>query len=273
MTYLWSVFTKPWAELAGDELGRLVAGLGFTGAEVPVRESAFVTPATAEVALPRLVEQLRAEGVEPISIASDLSESAFSACAEARVPMIRIMAELGSDGYAASVRRTGEMLEGVVPLTEQYGVQVGVQPHHGRFVSSSLGVLDLLDGLPEAFKVVWDAAHDVLAGDDPRVTLELVADRLGIVNLKNVTYIATAPSDSVGGDWKPWLVAGADGLSNWSAVFEQLERQRYEGPICLSGQYSDPSVPVEDRLKVDLESAQAAARTAGSRHALPHDDG
>ena len=105
-TYTWSVFTKPWSGLPGDELGKLVAGLGFTGAEIPVRDTAFVTPTTAEAELPKFTDQLRAEGVEPISIASDLSESAFSACAKAGVPMIRIMAPVGVDGYAASVRRT-----------------------------------------------------------------------------------------------------------------------------------------------------------------------
>jgi hypothetical protein len=28
MTHLWSVFTKPWSALPGDELGKLVAGGG-----------------------------------------------------------------------------------------------------------------------------------------------------------------------------------------------------------------------------------------------------
>jgi sugar phosphate isomerase/epimerase len=259
-TYTWSVFTKPWSGLPGDELGRLVAGLGFTGAEVPVRDTAYVTPSIAEAELPKFTAQLRSEGVEPISIASDLSESAFAACAEAGVPLIRIMADLGPDGYAASVRRTRELLEKTAGLTEQYGVQVGVQPHHGHFVSSSLGVLQLLDGLPrERFLVIWDAAHDALAGDDPAVTLDLVSDRLGIVNLKNVTYLATTPTDDLGGSWKPHFVQAEDGLSNWSAVFRQLATQSYTGPICLTGQYSDPSVPVEERLKADLRAAQEAS--------------
>jgi sugar phosphate isomerase/epimerase len=258
--YLWSVFTKPWAGLPGDELGKLVAGLGFAGAEIPVRDAAYVTPATAEAELPKFAAQLRAEGVEPISIASELSESAFSACAEAGVPIIRIMASLGEDGYEASVRRTRAQLEEIAGFTEQYGVQVAVQQHHGRFVASSLGVLQLLDGLPrERFRVIWDAAHDTLAGDDPAVTLPLVADRLAMVNLKNVTYTATDPTDDVGGAWKPWFVQGSEGLSNWSAIFRQLEAQEYTGPICLTGQYSDPSIPVEDRLQIDLEAARHAS--------------
>lgn len=254
MTYLWSVFTKPWSGLPGDELGKLVAGLGFTGAEIPVRDTAYLTPATAEAELPKFTDQLRAEGVEPISIASDLSESAFSACAKAGVPLIRIMAPIGPDGYAASVRRIRQELEESAALVQRYGVQVGVQPHHGRFVTSSLGVLQLLDGLPDAFKVVWDAAHDALAGDDPAVTLDLVRQRLGIVNLKNAKYVETDNG------WKTWFGQADEGLSSWPTIFQHLED--YAGPICLTAQYSDPSVPVEARVKADLQVAQTAAVTS-----------
>jgi sugar phosphate isomerase/epimerase len=254
MTFLWSVFTKPWIGLPGDELGRLIAGIGFAGAEIPVRDTAYVTSLTVETELPKFTAQLRAEGVEPISVASDLSERVFAACAEAGVPVIRIMAGLGPDGYAASVRRNRVMLEEAAVLAERYDVQVGVQPHHGRFVASTLGVLQLLDGLPDRFKLVWDAAHDALAGDDPAVTLELGADRLGIVNLKNVHYLRTDD-----GTWKPYFVQADEGLSDWSAVFAALDKLDHAGPICLTGQYSDLSVPVEERLRKDLQTAVTSA--------------
>lgn len=259
MTYLWSVFTKPWAGLPGDELGRLVSGLGFAGAEVPVRDTAYVTPAASETELPKFTTQLRAEGVEPISVASDLSERVFAACADAGVPMIRIMADVGPDGYAASVRRNRVLLEEAAVLVERYGVQVGVQPHHGRFVASTLGVLQLLDGLPESFKLVWDAAHDALAGDDPAVTLELGADRLGIINLKNAYYVRTDDG------WKTYFGQAGEGLSDWTAVFAALEKLNYSGPICLTGQYSDLSVPVEERVKTDLQTAVTSSRRDPSR--------
>ena len=42
-------------------------------------------------------------------------------------------------------------------------------------------------------------------------------------------------------------------------ALEQLRRLGSTGPICLSGQYSDPSVAAADRLKVDLADARAAA--------------
>src|SRR5207247_10872240 len=109
------------------------------------------------------------------------------------------------------------------------------------------------------FRVVWDAAHDALAGDDPRVTMELVADRLAVVNLKNVVYA------QVGGAWKPWWVPGPEGLADWSAALAELARLGWSGPVCLSGQYSDGSVPVEARLRADLRAAQAAAGSVRAR--------
>ncbi|WP_329361984.1 sugar phosphate isomerase/epimerase [Streptomyces sp. NBC_00669] len=262
MTFLWSVFTKPWSELPGDRLGPLVAGLGFAGAEVPVRDTSYVTPAVAERELPRLTQRLKDDGVEVISLAGDLDESFFAACAAAGVPMIRVMAALGPDGYAASAHRARAWLEAAAPLAERYCVQVGVQPHHGSYVSSTLGVLALLDGLPSAhFRLVWDAAHDALAGDDPRVTLPLAADRLGIVNLKNAVYAPVEAGRSSTGDrWRTWFVPGEEGLANWATALEVLAELGYHGPVCLSGQYSDPSVPVEELLVTDLAAARRAAR-------------
>ncbi|MFI5732977.1 sugar phosphate isomerase/epimerase family protein [Kribbella sp. NPDC051587] len=246
---IWSVFTKPWAGLPGDELGRLIAGLGFAGAEVPVRDTAYVTTATAEAELPTFTKQLRDEGIEPISVASDLTEPVFAACAAAGVPMIRIMAPLGPDGYTASVRRNRAQLEESVVLAERYDVQVGVQPHHGKFIPSTLGVLQLLEGLPDRFKLVWDAAHDALAGDDPAVTIELGADRLGIVNLKNAKYVETDEG------WKTQFGQADDGLADWNAVHAALVKADYDGPICLTAQYSDLTVSVEERVRKDLRAA------------------
>ncbi|GHJ40422.1 sugar phosphate isomerase/epimerase [Streptomyces sp. TS71-3] len=278
--YAWSVFTKPWAELPADRLGPLVASLGFTGAEVPVRDTAHVTPSTAEKLLPAFASRLRDGGVDVVSVAGDLSEPMFAACRAADVPMIRIMAPLGPDGYAASAARVRAELEAAAALAGAYGVRVGVQPHHGRYVSSSLGVLALLDGLPDAFQVVWDAAHDALAGDDPGVTLPLVAGagRLGLVNLKNAVYVREEPRSGaegapgpaagtgsrpgpgpVGGGWRTWFVQGPEGLADWSAALGALPALGYAGPVCLTGQYSDPSVPTEDRLRADLAAARVAA--------------
>ncbi|WP_253208865.1 hypothetical protein [Streptomyces niphimycinicus] len=55
---------------------------------------------------------------------------------------------------------------------------------------------------------------------------------------------------------------GPDGLADWSATLGQLARLGYTGPVCLSGQYSDSGVPVEERLVADLAAARDAAGDA-----------
>ena len=59
------------------------------------------------------------------------------------------MAQVFDGDYYGSVARFREQLEQAVPWALQYGVQVGIQPHHGEYVSNVVGVLALLDGLPE----------------------------------------------------------------------------------------------------------------------------
>lgn len=165
--------------------------------------------------------------------------------------MIRTMAPLASSDYRSSVAAVRASLEAVAPLVERYGVQVGVQAHHGLYVTSTLGVLDLLDGLPEAFRLVWDAGHDALAGDDAAVTLRLAAPRLGLVNLKNAVYRRL--DDGPG--WRQWWVGGADGLADWSRALTTLHDLGYDGPLCLCAEYSGVT-DLTGQLHVDLALAR-----------------
>ena len=41
---MWVLFTKRWAPLPPEQLGEVVAGLGFDGIELPVRPGSWVSP-------------------------------------------------------------------------------------------------------------------------------------------------------------------------------------------------------------------------------------
>ncbi|WP_163543860.1 sugar phosphate isomerase/epimerase family protein [Occultella kanbiaonis] len=267
----WSVFAKPWADLSGAQLGSLVSEIGFAGVEIPVRPNSFVTPQRVEARLPEFVAQLNDSGVVPISVAADLTEPTFAACQASGVPTIRVMAPIEADGYIASVARFRAQLQQSARWARQYGVKVGVQPHHGRYVASTAQVLDLLDGLPHAdFTLIWDAAHDALAGDDPTLTLEIAAPRLDIVNLKNAVYrqLPSEPGHESAGrtrtQWRSWFMEGADGLSDWSTVMTQLRARNYAGPVCLSAQYTEPDGPLIEVVARDLALARRLYESAAA---------
>lgn len=233
----WAIFSKPWADLAADELGPLINGMEFDAAEVPVRDGAYLTPDTTGAKLIDFVDRLGSHGVRVISIASEPTEAMLAACAEAGVPMIRMMAPIEADGYRASVDRLRTRLDALAPLCDRYGVEIGIQPHHGAFVSTVLGVNELIKDLPRQFRIVWDAAHDALAGENPAYTIEQCGDRLGLVNLKNADYRRVSQEKPA--RYRTWFDAGDQGLADWPLIMDVLHRSDYRGPICLTAQYTD----------------------------------
>lgn len=256
---MWSVFTKPWPQHSGAQIGSLVSKLGFTGVEVPVRGNTFLTPENAPTRLSQFTSELAGFGVSAASIASELSERIFEACAKAGVPLIRVMAQVFDGDYYGSAARFREQLEESAGWARQYDVQVGIQPHHGEYVSNVVGVLALLEGLPEAhFKIIWDAAHDALAGDDPEITLPLTGGRLAMVNLKNVVYelLPESAQSPTGDEWDTVYVPGNEGLAPWGRVLGAVQGLGCPVPICLSAQYSTTTTTAEELLVRDLAFAR-----------------
>ncbi|HVX44295.1 MAG TPA: sugar phosphate isomerase/epimerase [Mycobacteriales bacterium] len=246
-----SVFTKPWPDLPVDRLGRKLAGLGFDGVELPVRPGFQVEPQDAEQTLPDTVRRLADAGLHTFSVAGEIDEPMFAACAAAAVPMIRIMAPIGPDGYLASEQRMRSRLEAAVPLCERYQIRVGIQQHHGRFVSTSAGLRRLVGGLPTRhICAVWDAGHDALAGEEPDLGLEQVWSYLGMVNLKSAYYRKSS------GAWKAHFVDGTSGLARWPDVVAYLVKRSYSGVLCLTAQYSVADA-LDDLVAGDLRYARS----------------
>jgi sugar phosphate isomerase/epimerase len=184
-----AVFTKPWPTEQVPALAKLVTEMGFGAAEIPVRLGFQVTPDNAAKALPELVKVFGDHGLTVASIASSLDEPIFAACAAASVPLIRIMGKVTRGAYLASEAALQAQLRDAIPLCEKYGVRVGVQEHYGDNVSDAFGLRALLGELDGRWiTAIWDAAHDALAGIAPETGLEVVWDRLAMVNLKNAYY-------------------------------------------------------------------------------------
>jgi sugar phosphate isomerase/epimerase len=251
-----SVFTKPWPEESIQGLAKLVAGLGFTGAEVPVRPGFQVTPDNAGTKLAELVSVFGDHGLTVVSIASSLEEPVFAACAAAGVSMIRIMGAIDRGAYLQSEQALRDQLTRVIPLCEKYGVRIGVQEHYGDNVSDAFALRSLLLGLDERWiGAIWDAAHDALAGIDPETGLDVVWDRLAMVNLKNAYYERTNGPEAEVAQWTRHFTAGNQGLASWPRIAAELRRRNYAGPVCLTAEYEEPA-DVARLSRADLRYAR-----------------
>ena len=183
-----SVFTKPWRDLPLPELGKFVSDLGFTGIEFPLRPGYQVEPEDAEKGLPTLVKELDKYGIKVTSVAGDTTERVFAGCAEAGIPIIRIMPRVDIEtGFVASIEKIRREIDGFYPLCEKYNIKVGIQHHFGDFLINSMEVYYLVEKYdPRYIGAIWDAAHSALAGEEPEIGLEIVESHLCMVNLKNI---------------------------------------------------------------------------------------
>jgi sugar phosphate isomerase/epimerase len=251
-----AVFTKPWPDDSIDQLADRVLSMGFHGAEIPVRPGFQIAPDNAEKALPELAEQFAARHLSIVSIASTLEEPVFAACAAAGVTVIRIMAPIPRGQYLESEAILRRQLADAVPLCARYGVQVGVQQHYGDYVTDALGLRSLLQGVDARWVgAIWDAAHDALAGLAPESGLDLVWDRLIMVNLKNAFYIRTNGPEAETAQWDRHFTSGRQGMASWPRVAAELRRRAYPGAVCLTAEYTDEDA-VDRLCRQDLSYAQ-----------------
>jgi sugar phosphate isomerase/epimerase len=233
-----SVFTKPW-KLPIEELVRHVSQLGFAGIELPVRPGFQVRPEHVARDLPIAARQLSEQGVQIFSVAGPTDEPMIATCGELGIPIIRIMAPIGDDGYLATEARLQRELEALIPLLDKYGVTIGIQNHFGRYVCNASGLRHLVERFESRHVgIVWDCSHNALQGEDPELALDIVWSHLLMVNLKNAYWRRTS-SPEADARWDVYWTTGRQGLASWPRVVAELKRRQYQGVVCLTAEYSD----------------------------------
>lgn len=234
-----SVFTKPWT-MPLPELGHFVRSLGFDGIELPVRPGYQVEPAQVTRDLPRAVRQLAEADVRITSVATTPTEAAIAACGELNIPIMRIMAPIGADGYLASEARMQQEYAALLPLLQTYNVKLGVQNHYGRYVCNAMGLRHLIERFDARYiAAVWDAAHTGLQGEEPELAIDIVWSHLCMVNLKNAFWRRVTGPEADDVEWHPYFTSGRQGLASWPRVANELRRRSFAGVICLTAEYSD----------------------------------
>ena len=252
-----SVFTKAWKEVPLERLGELVRGMGFEGIELPVRPGFQVEPERADRDLPSAARQLAEVGVPIRSVASAADAPTIMACADAGVPLLRIMAPIRADeSYTEAEERYRREFDALLPALDRAGVTLGVQNHAGRQVANAIGLRSLIGRYdPRHVAAVWDAGHEAVAGTEPELAIDTIWSHLRIVNLKNAIWLQTGEAGAAGAEWSPYWTAGRLGLSPWPRVAAELQRRGYAGTVCLTAEYSG-AVSVERQAAEDLAFAR-----------------
>ena len=255
-----AIFTKPWKTLSLPDLAEHIKSLGFDLIELPVRPGFQVEPDNIERDLPTAVKLLGEHGVRVLNVTADMpldDERLYSACAKAGIKMNRVMFRQRELDYWAAEAKARRKLDSALPFCEQYGVQIGVQNHSGKFVPvNEMGAYNLLkDYDPRYVAAVWDPAHNALEGMDSDAALDVLAPYLCVVNLKNAYWRRVTGPEAEVAEWSIYWTSGAQGRASWSRVIAKLNAIDYHGPICFSAEYSD-----EDRVDELIVQDLAFAR-------------
>ena len=260
----YSIFTKPWRELPIPALCEKVAGWGFDGVEYPLRDGYQVSPANAEKGLPKLAEVMKEYGLSIMSVASGTDENIFAACAAAGVPIIRIMAGIDlKKGYLNGEQTYRRYLDKLLPLCEKYGVKVGIQNHFGAMASATMEVRTLLEGFdPRYIGAVWDCAHSGLCGEAAAKALDIIWDKLLLVNLKNAYWMPKNGPEAAKMEWVPFFTLGRYGMASYADILRYLHEHGYSGDICLPAEFSDEPL-VEELAPVELQYVKELAAKLG----------
>lgn len=253
-----TLFTKPWPDKALRELAGFVKDLGFDGIELPVRPGFQVLPENVKKDLPEAARIFADAGLKIGSIAGPTDEVTMAACAEARIPIIRIMAPIPAGvSYLAAIEDYQRQWDKLVPLTEKHGVVIGVQNHYGRFLANAMQLRHAI-GKYSAKHIcaIWDPAHNGLEGEQVDLALDTVWSHLRIVNFKSACWKLTSPPDADEAQWEVSWTTGRRGRANWRWTASELMKRNFQGDICFSAEYTDQAF-VDSFLAEDIRFARS----------------
>jgi sugar phosphate isomerase/epimerase len=259
---IFAVFVKPWKKLPLPELAKHIRRSGFSWIELPVRPGFPCEPEAIETALPDAVSLLADEGIRVLNVTAALpldDERLYAACLKAGITMNRVMFDRQEgENYWEAEMRARRALDAAIPFCEKYGFQIGVQNHSGRNVPvNAMGQYHLLkDYDPRYVGAIWDPAHNALEGEDPEPALDMVASHLCVVNLKNAFWKRVNGPEAQAAAWSIYWTTGRNGRASWPRVAAKLKQINYQGPLCLSAEYS-AETEVDRLIVEDLAYAKA----------------
>ncbi|MBT4977345.1 MAG: sugar phosphate isomerase/epimerase [Gemmatimonadetes bacterium] len=240
--------SKFFAELSPEALADKVAGLGYDGVDLCVREGHPVDPENVGQVLPGAVASLRDAGLScPLVSApttlmepdDPTAEKLYAACAEAGVPRIKIGYWYCNEGddYWAVLDRAKEGLAGFARLSERYGVQTCCHTHSGPCLGSNCaGLMHLIgDFSPRDVGAYPDFGHMALDGEDLAMGLSMIAGHLSIAAAKDATHVGQA--DTVPPRGPIFTHVGA-GSVDWRRALRLLAEMEFSGPLVVHTEYS-----------------------------------
>ena len=237
-------FTKCLQFLSIDEVGQVMAKLGFDGADLCVRPAGQIEPKNVKSELPQAVKTFQKYGVEipmMVTAITDPSEpyatETLQIAADSGIKYYR-MGSLAYD-FTKSIQQNldgfKKNFENLARLNEKLGIHGGYQNHSGLHVGAPVWDLyDLLKGVdPRYLGVQYDIRHAVTEGGYSwKLGMKRVAPWIRNIDIKDFVWGKTEK-----GDWKHQNVPLGEGMVNFDEFLKEYAMLKVEAPISIHYEY------------------------------------
>ena len=249
-----------------DDLGEVVATLGFDGAELIIRNDRHIQPGKVKTDLPKAVKALRKAGVDAPMIVTGITDADHQITSD----ILGTAADLGIKYYRMgkyyynhkqtflenldSYRRKFEKLE---IINRKYGIHGNYQNHSGPWGMVGGAVWDLYyilkDLDPEYIGIQYDIMHATAEGGYSwALALQQITPWIHSLAIKDFIW------EKGENEWQPKYVPLGEGMVNFNEYMKEIEPILSSVPITIHYEYdlggadtgnSNPTMPPEEIYK------------------------
>ncbi|MBD1261661.1 sugar phosphate isomerase/epimerase [Maribacter polysiphoniae] len=240
-----NVFSKCLQFLNYEELGETLAKLGFSGADLTVRNNGHVLPENVKRDLPKAVKALQKAGVDApmivtgINDANDrLTEDILGTAADSGITYYRMGYYKFDDKLSVfqNLDNCKRRLEKLEKLNRKYNIKVGYQNHSGPWGMVGGAVWDLhyilKDFDPEYVGVQYDIAHSMVEGGYSwEIALKIIEPWINSLAIKDFLWKKGEKR------WEPEWVPLGEGMVDFKKYADDAQRLLTTKPITIHCEY------------------------------------
>lgn len=257
------LFSKFFGDKSIEELIKLAHDFDFAGYDLCVRPGYPINPDNASEKLSAAVKLLNTEGVSIPMVTGNFdllypdhptAEPILAAMDKADVRLIKLgyyPFDPEKQDYWQEVDKIRKGFEGWQQLGRKYNIKICYHTHCGCMGMNCAALAHLVNGFdPERIGAYIDPCHMVIEGEEFRLGAAMIKKYLSIVALKDVLLIR----EEINGHGKSkhlFPIAG-EGMVNWTAVFSELKRIGYDGPLSVHCEFEVPQERFADMVKREI---------------------
>lgn len=241
-----AVFSKHLQFLAGEELAKAAADIGFDGIDLTVRKGGHIEPERVRQDLPPLVAIIRKHGLEAPMISTDIVDAATPFTED----ILKTMADLGirnyrfggfqwaaDQPYPAQLDAMRPRVAKLAALNARYRACAMYHTHSGAgVVGANIWDLYILmkDLDPNAVGINYDLAHATIEGGLGGWinSFKITGPHLRGMAVKDFEW-----SKDAGGNWRTeWKPLG-EGMVRLPQFFGMVAAAHFSGPLQMHFEY------------------------------------